>query len=365
MGRDALAAAGSFAFEGMPVAAEPMGAGHINDTYALACAGGDGARRRYVLQRIERRVFGNPAGLMKNIAAVTRHMRGKALLAGRDPDRRTLTIIPTDRGDDFLEDGDGECWRAYAYIEGTHSRDTAESPAQFRGAGALLGNFHATLSDFPIASLYETIPAFHDTKLRYGQFLNAVGRDAANRARGAAAEIGFLSARGGDSSVLADLIAEGRLPLRATHNDTKFGNILIDDATGECLCLIDLDTVMAGLCLYDFGDSIRTGASTGLEDERDLSKVSMDLGLFESFARGYLEAAGGILTRLERELLPFSAWLMTLESGLRFLTDHLNGDTYFKVHRPGHNLDRARTQIKLLADMERKADEMRKAVGEA
>jgi len=354
--------AGHFSFEGTFIDAVRCVTGHINDTYTVRCGLAGGGISRYILQRIDHRIFRNPEKMMENIVRVTRHLRGKIMRAGGDPERETLTIIPARDGGSFYRTDGGDYWRAYAFIENAHSRDMAEGPDQFRQAGKLLGRFQGMLADFPAADLHETLPDFHNTKKRLDQLVQAVERDSMNRARDTGNEIDFVLRRAKDASVLVDLIAAGALCPRVAHNDTKFNNMMIDDRTGECGCLVDLDTVMPGLYLYDFGDSIRSGASTAPEDEKDLDRVSMDIELFERFTEGYIESAGGFLPKPEKELLPFAAKLMTLECGMRFLTDHLNGDTYFRTHRPGHNLDRARTQFRLVADMEDKMETMMKTV---
>ncbi|MBN2051474.1 MAG: aminoglycoside phosphotransferase family protein [Spirochaetales bacterium] len=364
MDRQLVEIAKNFSFRGDPVEATPCSKGHINDTYVLRCVLTDGGRLRYILQRIDHHIFRNPEKMMENIAGVTEHLRRKILLAGGDPRRETLTIIPPRKGGNFLRTDSGDYWRAYDFIENTHSRDIVENPKQFYLAGRLLGKFQGLLSDFPIERLHETIPDFHNTKKRFEQFITAVEKDNVNHARRVKDEIDFVIRRESDTATLVDLIAGGKLSPRVAHNDTKFNNMMIDDATGECVCLVDLDTVMPGLYLYDFGDSIRTGATTAPEDEKNLARVSMDLGLFEHFTRGYIESAGSFLSDLELELLPRAAKLMTFESGMRFLADYLNGDIYFKVHRPEHNLDRARTQFKLVADMEEKMDRMIQTVAE-
>jgi len=237
-----------------------------------------------------------------------------------------------------------------------------ETLQHFYNAGKALGNFEELLSDFPAEKLHETIPNFHNTKIRYEVFLQVLAEDKMNRAKDVQKEIEFVLERGKETTVLVELLNSGKLPLRVTHNDTKFNNVMIDNDTGEGVCVIDLDTIMPGSALYDFGDSIRSGANPAEEDERDLSKVSMDLQLFEHFTRGFLEGTKHSLTDTEIEYLPFAAKLMTFECGIRFLSDHLNGDTYFKIHRENHNLDRARTQFKMVEDMEKKLNEMKAIV---
>ena len=286
----------------------------------------------------------------------------KIIKAGGDPLRETLNLIPTNEGGYLHRSEDGNYWRGYLFIDGARTYQTVENKEHFYKAGKAFGNFQRLLSDYPVENLHETIPNFHNTKMRFDAFVDAVEKDVMNRAKDVKEEIEFALKRADDTPILVDLLEKGELPLRVTHNDTKFNNVMIDDKTGEGICVIDLDTVMPGLSLYDFGDSIRFGANPAAEDERDLSKVWMDLGLYEQFTRGYLETAGDSLTRTELEYMPFSAKLMTYECGIRFLTDHLNGDTYFRILRPGHNLDRTRTQFKLVADMEVKLDQMARII---
>jgi len=347
-----------FQFNGDLVQAEPIRSGHINDSYAVQFRQADGRVHRYLLQRINHHVFHSPENLMENIEAITTHLRQKILTTGGDPERETLTLVPTRDGRVLHRTPGGDYWRAALFIEGAQTYETAASLEQVYCVANAFGQFQRQVSDFPAERLHETIPDFHHTPGRFGALVAAVERDALNRALSVRAELEFVERRAGETSILADLLAQGQLPQRVTHNDTKFNNVMIDDTTGAAICVIDLDTVMPGLSLYDFGDSVRSGANTAAEDERDLSKVMVDLDIFDRFAAGYLEAARDFLTPLEIDLLPFSAKLITLECGLRFLTDYLNGDLYFRIHRPGHNLDRCRTQLKMVADMERKFDDM-------
>lgn len=355
--------AGNFQFRGVFRKAEPNISGHINDTYIVYYDKGSGVSQRYILQRINHNVFKEPEKVMENIIGITRHMREKIIKAGGDPLRETLNLIPTNEGGYLHRSEDGNYWRGYLFIDGARTYQTVENKEHFYKAGKAFGNFQRLLSDYPVENLHETIPNFHNTKMRFDAFVDAVEKDVMNRAKDVKEEIEFALKRADDTPILVDLLEKGELPLRVTHNDTKFNNVMIDDETGEGICVIDLDTVMPGLSLYDFGDSIRFGANPAAEDERDLSKVWMDLGLYEQFTRGYLETAGDSLTRTELEYMPFSAKLMTYECGIRFLTDHLNGDTYFRILRPGHNLDRTRTQFKLVADMEVKLDQMARIIG--
>ena len=334
-------AAAAFDF-GLPTGeAERYGAGHINDTFAVWAADHS---RRWILQRINTDTFTDPAGLMENVTGVTSYLRREILARGGDPDRETLNVVPTREGKPYYTDCEGGAWRAYLFVEGTVCLQKVENERDFYTAAA--------------ATLHETIARFHDTPNRYANFEKALAADVMGRAREIGPEIAFIRAREADCHVLMDQLAAGVLPLRVTHNDTKLNNVLIDQATGKGICVIDLDTVMPGLSAYDFGDSIRFGANDCAEDEPDQSKVHFSLHLYEVFARGYLAAAGSAMTEAERRSLPWGAKLMTLECGIRFLTDYLEGDHYFKISRPAQNLDRARTQFTLVEGMEREFDAM-------
>ncbi len=339
----------AFEIEGTVVHAEPWGSGHIHDTWRVTTT----AKRRFLFQRVNHEVFEDPAQVTETIRRVTDHVRAKLAAAGvSDLDRRVLTLVPTRGGDLCHRDGKGRWWRAFLFVDGARSHDVAASPAVAYQAALAFGRFQHALGDLPPPRLPETLPGFHDTPGRFATFQRAVESDAAGRASGAAAEIDFARAREAETTVLLDAHAAGDVPERITHNDTKINNVLFDDATGEGLCVIDLDTVMPGLGLYDFGDLVRTSTCTAPEDERDLEQVRARPDLFEGLARGYLEAMGERLTETERGLLAFSGRLITFTIGLRFLTDHLAGDPYFKTHRPGHNLDRCRAQFALLRSLE-------------
>lgn len=351
-----------FSFEGKFIEAVPFGSGHINDTYAASFQRYEGKTHRYILQRINDKIFTKPDKLMDNITGVTEHLRKKIISEGGDPDRETLNIIPSTDGKSFYKSETGEYWRGYVFIENARTYDIVENVNHFYNGGKAFGRFQKLLSDYPAYKLYETIPDFHNTQKRFDAFVKAVERDAANRAADAVKEIEFVFERMEDTFVLNNLYRDGKIPLRVTHNDTKFNNVMIDDRSGAGICVVDLDTVMPGLSLYDFGDSIRSGANPAAEDERDLSKVELDLKLFECFTHGFLDSAKDFLTNTEIEYLPFAAKIMTFECGMRFLTDYLNGDTYFKVHRTGHNMDRARTQFKMVLDMEKKLELMKAIV---
>ncbi len=337
---------------------KPFGSGHINDTYAVYINEGGSEELRYVIQRINTEVFKKPREVMENIFGVTEFLRRRALERGGDPDRATLNYIKTRTGDNYFEDADGGPWRCYNFIPDSVCIESVRSEEDFYNSAKSFGAFLRDLGDYPAETLYETIEKFHDTRKRYADFERALERDVMGRAGRCRREIAFVQARRADCAVLMDLLEQGRLPLRVTHNDTKLNNILFDQDTGRGLCVIDLDTIMPGLALNDYGDSIRFGASSAAEDEPDLEKVHFVPRLFEVYTKGYLEAAGDVLTDMEKEYLPWGAKLMTLECGIRFLTDYLQGDTYFKVSRPLQNLERARTQFKLVSDMEACWDEM-------
>lgn len=303
-------------------------------------------------------IFKNPPQLMENMVHVTEHLRKKILAQGGDPERETLNIMKTESGADWYQDSGKNYWRVFPFIENSMCLQKVENTKDFYDSAVAFGNFQRMLADYPAETLHETIPNFHNTPSRLQDFQKAVQTGDKERAALAQKEITFVLDRAQEASVLTDLLSGGELPLRVTHNDTKLNNILFDADTHTALCIIDLDTVMPGLSLYDFGDSIRFGANTGAEDETDLTKVGLDLSLFEAFTKGYLEGCSGSLTAKEIEMLPMGAKLMTYECGMRFLTDFLTGDHYFKIHRENHNLERARTQFQLVADMEAKWNEM-------
>ena len=338
------------------VKVEAYGNGHINDTYIAD------SEPRYILQRINHSIFKNPEQVMSNIVGVTEFLRAKIIAAGGDVNRETLTVIKTRDGKDFYKTEDGDYFRMYNYVENTASYEIVENTEQFYEAARAFGKFQKMLSDYPADKLYDTIPFFHDTVKRFADFEKAVADDIAGRKSKVTKEIEFALARKADAAIVVDALADGRLPLRVTHNDTKLNNVLLDAETGKGVCVIDLDTVMPGSLLYDYGDALRFGASSGAEDEVDLDKIYFDLELFEAFTKGFVEEVGDALTPVEIELMPFSAKLLTYECGMRFLGDYLNGDTYFKIHRENHNLDRARTQFKLVADIESKLEDMKKIV---
>ncbi|MEE1315400.1 MAG: aminoglycoside phosphotransferase family protein [Faecalimonas sp.] len=342
----------------MVMSAVPYGSGHINDTFLMTLRKDDGSEGRVILQRMNKSIFKKPVELMENIMGVTSFLRERIIENGGDPERETLNVIPTKQGDPYFVDSEGEYWRCYVFIENARSYDQVESPEDFYQSAVAFGNFQRLLAAYPAATLHETIEGFHDTKARFAVFKKAVEEDVCGRAAEVQKEIDFVLAREDVANVFGDLLMNGEVPLRVTHNDTKLNNVMIDDETHKGICVVDLDTVMPGLAMNDFGDSIRFGASTAAEDEKDLDKVWCDLELFDIYAKGFLESCGESLTAKEIEMLPMGAKVMTFECGMRFLTDYLQGDTYFKVHREGHNLDRCRTQFKLVADMEAKWDAM-------
>ena len=333
--------------------------GHINNTFVLEFDDGLGKIKSYLLQLINTNVFKNPDELMENIVGVTEHLRKIVVDNGGDPERECLNVYFTSDGKPYYRDADGNCWRCYNFITGAHSCQSIDDPETFANAARAFGKFQCLLADYPSETLHETIPNFHNTLSRFADFEKAVSDNIAGRADSVRDEIDFVLARRNDAGVLVKLLEKGKLPLRVTHNDTKLNNVMFDNETDEGICVIDLDTVMPGLSLYDFGDSIRFGANTAAEDEKDLSKVSLSLPLYREYTAGYLSTAGQSLTPTEVEYLPFSAKLMTFECGMRFLTDYLNGDTYFRIAYDDHNLDRCRTQFRLVEDMERKMEDMK------
>ena len=337
------------------------GQGHINDTFCVLCQPQDGDCIRYILQGISSAAFPHPEELMENMVGITSYLRNKILENGGDPLRETLSVVKTKDGKDYYTDCNGKVWRLTNFIENTDCHQKA-TPALFEASARAFGNFQYMLQGYPAATLHEPIARFHDTENRFEKFIAALEADKMGRAAEVQAEIDFVLARKADCSVAMQALREGKLPLRVTHNDTKLNNILIDRTTGEGICVIDLDTTMPGLSINDFGDSIRFGANHSAEDEKDLSKVNFDIELYEAYTRGFLAGARGSLTKEELEYLPWGAKLMTLECGIRFLTDYLDGDIYFRIHYPQQNLDRCRTQFKLVSDMEKQFEDMHKVV---
>ena len=347
-----------FAFEGKYRTADEFHSGNVNNTYHLFYDLPDGQQAEYVLQQINTYAFHNPDQVMHNIVAVTEFLRSKYVAMGEDPENRVLTCIPTRSGDFMFRDDADRYWRAYHYIHDAVAYDRVEKPEHFFEAGRAFGEFQRMLSDFPVSDLYETIPHFHDTRRRFYAFVAAVAADRAGRVADLEAEIDFFFDRRKMMSEIVRALEGHTIPLRVTHNDTKINNIMIHRQTNRAECVIDLDTVMGGSALYDYGDAIRFGASTAAEDERDLSKIRLDMALFRQFTAGFLSEVGGMLTKEELRLLPASIKIMTCELAMRFLTDYIDGDLYFKVNSPEHNLVRAHAQMKLLEDIEAHFDEI-------
>lgn len=361
MKSDLCAVGAEFRLYGEFVIGVPFGTGHINDTYAVTYDQG-GTFNRYIFQRVNTRVFRNPEALMENFVRVTSHIAGKIRRErAADPRcrRRTLEVVPSRSGDPFWRDPEGNFWRCYVFVENARTYDVLETPELAFAAASAFGGFQADLADLK-ERLHETIPDFHNTPARLARLEEVVRLDPCGRLREVGPELEFILARRDDCSALLRLRDAGELRELVTHNDTKLNNVLIDDLTGAGCCVIDLDTVMPGLPHYDFGDMVRTGTSPAAEDETDLDKVVMRFPMYEALLRGYLQGAGSFLSQVEKSWLPFSGKLITLEIGIRFLTDYLEGDVYFKVRRPGHNLDRCRTQLKLVASIESQFDAMRR-----
>lgn len=342
--------ASHFVIFGQFLTSVPFGTGHINDTF-LVTFDQAGTFVNYIVQRINHNVFKNPVAVMENIGRVSEHMK-KKLDGVPEAARRSLEFHPTHDGKYVHIDTEGNFWRVYSCVEKCRTYDIIESADQAFQAARAFGNFQKALFDLPGGRLNDTIPFFHHTPKRFEALEDAIRKDTFKRASSCKAEIDFAINHKALCAKLLDLHAEGKLPERITHNDCKLNNVLIDDATGEGICVIDLDTIMPGFVLYDFGDMIRTSTSPAKEDEQDLSKVTMRFEMFEALVKGYLDAVGNSITPIEKELLPFSGKLITFTIGIRFLTDYLNGDVYFKTHRDGHNLDRCRTQFKLIESIE-------------
>lgn len=347
-----------FNFEGKYLSAEELRSGNINSTYRLTFVKPDGTRQEYILQRINTVVFKDPYAVMENITNVIDHIDKKLSAAGEDTSRRLLHFVNTKCGSYLCKDSTGAFWRAYVFVDGVTAYNSIDDSALFYEAGRGFGEFQKNLFDFPAELLHETIPDFHNTKRRFYAFVAAIAEDKAGRVRELEEEIDFLFDRRKMMSEIVDKIDAGILPTRVTHNDTKLNNVLIDNRTGKAVCVIDLDTVMPGSSLYDYGDAIRFGASTAAEDEADLSKITVNMELFKLFTKGFVEEIANALTKEEIHYLPLGAKVMTCELALRFLTDYINGDEYFKVNSPDHNLIRARAQMKLLTELEAKYDEM-------
>ena len=352
-----------FVHYGTYLLAVPYGTGHINDTMQITCDQG-GARLHYILQRLNHHVFTQPEKLMENMARVTAHIQAKIERKKQLWQKRTVELLRTAEGKTLVTDEDGNYFRCYVFIENARTYDILETEGQAYQAARAFGSFQNDLADLPAPRLHDTIVDFHNTPKRLARLEKAVKEDKCGRLKEVQKELDFIMARGTETGRLLDMSAQGLFPERITHNDTKLNNVLIDDMTGQGLAVIDLDTTMPGLVHYDFGDMVRTGTSPAAEDELDLDKVTMRFPMFEALLRGYLESANEFLTPSEKAELPFAGKLITLENGIRFLTDYLEGDVYFKIHRERHNLDRCRTQLKLVASIEEQFDAMRKLLKE-
>lgn len=342
---------------------ERYGSGHINDTFLVITEEGE-KKSKYILQRMNHEIFKDVDGLMNNVSGVTAYLREIIIKEGGDPERETLNLVADVDGNLHHIDSIGSHWRVYLFIDEATTYNQVEKVEDFYQSAKAFGHFQNLLAGYPVEKLVETIPAFHDTPKRFETFLQAVEEDVCGRAASVQEEIAFVMDRKEQLGAVMDLQRAGKMPYRVTHNDTKLNNIMIDDNTGEAVCVIDLDTIMPGASVFDYGDSIRFGANTAAEDETDLSKVTLSLELFEAYTKGFLEGCAGKLTDVEVQMLPMGAKLMTLECGMRFLTDYLQGDTYFKIHRENHNIDRCRCQFALVKDMEAKWDEMAKIVSD-
>lgn len=342
-----------FPTEGRPISCKQIKSGHINETYLITTDTG----AKYILQWINRYVFPNVDALMNNMSAISRFLRG------RGGDMAMIRYMDTLDGRSYYDDGQGGCWRSYRFVDNSICLQRPECPEDFLECARAFGHFQYALRDFRVQGLEETIERFHHTPDRFRRFRQAMEENRAGRFQSVMPEVTFALEREERACRLQKMREQGLLPVRPAHNDTKINNVLLDKDSRKAICVIDLDTVMPGLSVHDFGDAIRFGASTGAEDERDLSKVSLDLALFRVFTRGFTQSCPS-LTHAELEMLPLGAYTMTLECGLRFLTDYLDGDRYFSIDRPGHNLDRCRTQFKLVEDMENKWAEMERIVRE-
>lgn len=349
-----------FAIRGEMIDVQEIKSGHINSTFRTSYRRPRGDINRYIFQSINRKVFKDPLAVMNNVEAVTRHINTRVLRLKKDLGGQTLSLFPARDGRFWVEDEEGAVWRCYNFIEGCVTYDVVENTRQAYQAARAFGSFQDLVSDLPPDSIVETIPDFHDTPKRFERLIEAAGRDPMGRLRSVREELQFIREREPLTRCLLEHQESGAIPVRITHNDTKINNVMIDADLDEAVCVIDLDTVMPGLALYDFGDLARSATSPAAEDEKDLRKVQMQMPMFEALVEGYLDAASGFLNPRECALLVDSAKLLTLEVGIRFLTDFLEGDVYFKTARPGHNLDRCRTQLKLVQRMEEQEQAMRK-----
>lgn len=347
-----------FRFEGKFADAQELLSGNINNTFRLSYLQPDGGMKDYILQQINTYVFKKPEEVMSNVHRVTEHLEKALREAGEDTERHVLRLISTKDDTWMYRDDENRCWRAYVFIDGAVAYDRPEKPEHFMECGRAFGNFQKMLFDFRAEELYDTIPNFHNTRKRFYDFVAAVAEDKGGRVRFLEKEIDFFFDRRKMMSQVVDMIERGEIPLRVTHNDTKMNNVMLDAKTGKGLCVIDLDTVMAGSVLYDYGDAVRFGASTAAEDEPDTSKIALDMDLFRAFTRGFISEVKGYLTETELRMLPLGIKIMTCELAMRFFTDYIDGDLYFKVRSPEHNLIRAHAQMKLLEDIEQKYDEL-------
>ncbi len=352
-----------FAVSGDFLYGEELRNGHINTTYRACYRSEDGQEDRYILQRINDYVFKDPAQVMRNVEKVTRHITWKLLRRRRDAAGQTLNLFPARGGRNYIIlPEEGGMWRCYNNIEGTHTYDVVENTRQAYQAGFAFGSFQDLICDMNPEDIRESIPDFHNTPKRYADLLKSVEADVMGRAANCQAELELLKSWENRYSRIVDMMATGEIPTRITHNDTKINNVMLDEETDDAVCVIDLDTVMPGSVLYDFGDMVRTATCMAQEDEEDLSKVKMEMPFFESLAEGYLDAAHGFLTQKEVEFMPFAGWLITTEIGIRFLTDYLDGDLYFRTSKPEHNLIRARNQFKLAQSIDAQTISMGKYV---
>lgn len=351
----------NFAINGEFISCEPYGSGLINRTYVAVYNEG-GRRVRYIVQRINTNLFKNVDGLMNNIKLVTEFNRAEIMKRGGDPDRESLTLVPTKNGGTYFRTEEGDCYRVYVFIENAKGYDVVEKPEHFYESAVAFGKFAMLLDRFDSSKLFEVLPDFHNTVKRFDNFKKSLEADKFNRAKDVKKEIEFALNREKITHTIVDLLASGKMPSRVTHNDTKLNNVLIDTRTDKAVSVIDLDTMMPGSICYDFGDSIRFGCNPCLEDTPETEKVIFNMPLFETYTKGYLSVFGDTITDIERKNLPMGAILMTYECGIRFLTDYLDGDVYFRKTREGQNIDRTRTQFKLVSDMEKRYDEMLSAV---
>jgi len=354
---------GRFAIAGRFLDAVAYGSGHINTTYVSRIQSGTDVVR-YVHQRINHEIFKSPEQVMENIDRVTAHIRAKFVAAGVDPRRGVMTVVPTVEGNSLHKTPQGEYWRTYTFVEGARTYDVIDNPQHVYEAAKAFANFQQAVADLPAPRLHETIEQFGNAEMRFDALVDAVQRDPVNRAAGMKDEIDFAMARRELASMFEDLRRANAVPERIIHYDTKINNVMIDDESGQGICVIDLDTVMPGVAMYDFGDAVRTGAATAGEDERDLSKVAVNLDTYDHLCRGYLETAREFLTPVEIDHLAPAARLIMFTQGVRFLSDYIAGDVYYKIARPDHNLDRCRTQFHMVADMESKAVQMERTVAQ-